>query len=249
MESLFYLKKTLSFFIEPYGFVLFLIFLGLFHLYRSKFSKAKFYLSSSFVLLFLFAYPPFSNFLVKTLENVYPKFEATDANISYIHVLGSGNNDDKTQPLSSIIGDASMKRVVEGVEIAKENPKAMMIFTGYEGDSTLPNAVINSQVAQMLGIKEDRIISNSKAKDTKEEVVFSKRVAGDKKLVVCTSAMHMLRAIKLFRDAGLDPIPAPTDFKRRDIHTYLMKPDIESFENTQMAIHEYIGLLWAMIVH
>jgi uncharacterized SAM-binding protein YcdF (DUF218 family) len=65
---------------------------------------------------------------------------------------------------------------------------------------------------------------------------------------VVSSATHLLRAIKLFKDQGLDPIPAPTDYKKRNIKTYLIKPDIETFKNSQIAIHEYMGLLWAATV-
>lgn len=246
MENFFTVKKILSFFIEPFGLILFLFALGLLHLYRNKFTKAKFYISFSFLLLFLFAYPPFSNFLVKGLEDVYPKFEPTDENISYIHVLGNGNNDDMTQPLSSIIGDTSLKRVIEGVELQKRFPNAKLIFSGYEGDTKLANGVVNSRMAQSLGVKESMIIVDSQARDTKDEVLFDKQGMGKKHFIVVTSAMHMLRAVKLFRDNGLDPIPAPTDFKRRNITTIWMKPDIQTLQNSQKAMHEYIGLLWAI---
>lgn len=247
MDTLFIVKKTLSFFIEPYGLILFFLLLGLLALFRRKLGKAKFFFSSAFVLLFFFAYPPFSNFLVKGLEDVYPKFEPANEKITYIHVLGSGNNDDTTQPLSSMIGDTSMKRVVEGVLLQKHYPGSKMIFTGYAGNTKLPNAIINSKIAQMLGVKEEDITTNSKAKDTKDEAVFAKRTAGEKPIIVVTSAMHMLRAVKLFRDQGLDPIPAPTDFKRQNITTYLMVPTVDSFKNSQMAMHEYIGMIWTIL--
>lgn len=247
MDTLFIVKKTLSFFIEPYGLILTFLLFGFFSLYGKKLGKAKFFILSAFVLLLLFAYPPFSNFLVKGLEDVYPKFEPENEKIAYIHVLGNGNNDDTTQPVSSMIGDVSMKRVVEGVLLQKHYENSKMIFTGYEGNTNLPNAMINARLAQMLGVKEEDITTNSKAKDTKDEAIFAKRTAGEKPIIVVTSAMHMLRAVKLFRDQGLDPIPAPTDFKRQNIKTYLMPPTVESLKNSQTAMHEYIGMIWTII--
>ena len=248
MDSLFILKKILSFFVEPFGFVLLLFFIGLFALYRGRFTKAKLYLSFSFILLFLFAYPPFSNLLVDNLEKIYPKYDTTDANISFIHVLGSGNNDDAEQPLSSMLNEASIKRVVEGVLLQKEYPKAKLIFTGYEGDTSVSNAEVNSKMALALGISSENMIINPKPKNTKEEVDFDKRIVDDKPFIVVTSATHMLRAIKLFKDQGMNPIPAPTDFKKCNIKTFLMKPDIQTFSNSQTAVHEYIGFLWAILV-
>jgi uncharacterized SAM-binding protein YcdF (DUF218 family) len=249
LDELFILKKMVSFFIEPLGFVLLLFFIGLYTLFRGHFTKAKLFLSFSFVFLFLFSYPPFSNILVQTIEDVYPKFDVKDANISYIHVLGNGNNDDVKQPLSSMLSDSSMKRVIEGVLIQKQYPKAKLIFTGYEGESTLANAQVNAKMAVALGISQKDMIINSKPKDTKEEVLFDKSIVGHNKFVVVTSATHMLRAVKLFRDQGLDPIPAPTDYKGRRLDTFWIKPDIDTFHNSQMAIHEYVGLLWAILVH
>jgi uncharacterized SAM-binding protein YcdF (DUF218 family) len=188
--------------------------------------------------------------LITNLEDVYPKFDVKDANISYIHVLGSGNNDDNvTQPVSSILNDASMKRVVEGVLIYKQCPKAKLIFTGYAGETTLANAQANAHMASLLGVDEKDMIINPVPKDTKEEVLFAKTIVGEKPFVVVSSATHLLRAIKLFKDQGLDPIPAPTDYKKRNIKTYLMKPDIETFRNSQIAIHEYVGLLWAAVLN
>ncbi len=249
MDTLFILKKTVSFFVEPFGFVLFLFLLGLYYLYRSRFTKAKIFLSFSFVLLFLFSYPPFSNLLVENLEEIYPKFDSTDTNISYIHVLGNGNNDDTTQPLSSMIGDTSLKRVVEGVLLQKNHPTAKLIFTGYKGDMTLANSDVNAKMALSLGVPTKDIIMNSKAQDTKEEALFAKSVVGKKPFILVTSATHMLRAVKLFRDNGLNPIPAPTDFKKQNIRSFWMKPDIKSFENSQVSMHEYIGLMWTILVH
>ncbi len=249
MDSLFILKKTVSFFVEPYGLVILFFFVGLYFLYKSRFTKAKIFLSFSFVLLFLFSYPPFSNLLVENLEDVYGKFETTDANISYIHVLGNGNNDDTTQPLSSMIGNTSLKRVVEGVLLQKKYSNAKLILTGYSSDSNISCAEINSQMVLALGVAKTDIIINPKPKDTKEEAIFAKSIVGDKPFILVTSATHMLRAVKLFRDNGLNPIPAPTDFKKQNIKSFWMKPDIESFENSQVAMHEYIGLMWTILAH
>ncbi len=249
MDNLFILKKIVSFFVEPLGFTLLLLFMGIFALYRGRVSKAKLYLSFTILFILLFSYPPFSNILVNNLEYVYPKFDEKDANISYIHVLGNANNDDMTQPISSMLSEASMKRVVEGVLIHKKYPNTKLIFTGYAGETDLANAQANAALARALGVDEKDMIINPAPKDTKEEVLFAKSIVGEKPFVVVSSASHLLRAIKLYKDQGLDPFPAPTDYKKRNIESYLMKPDMESFKNSQVAIHEYIGLLWAAFVH
>ncbi len=249
MEFLFFIKKFITFFVEPFGIVLFLFSLGLYFLYKSSYKKAKLFTFLSFLLLFLFAYPPFSNMLVTNLENQYPKFESTDLNVSYIHVLGNGNNDDYTQPLSSMVSAAGLKRVVEGVMIQKRYPGTKLIFTGYEGSTTLANAVVNSDIASALGVDKKMMIVNPKPHDTKEEALFTKSVVNDQPFILVTSATHMPRAMKLFKDLGMHPIPAPTDFAKQKIDSIFYKPNIEAFADSQRAIHEYIGILWAKLVH
>ncbi|MBU0633120.1 YdcF family protein [bacterium] len=249
MEILFFIKKFIAFFVEPFGMVLFFLTLGLFFLYKNSYTKAKLFTSLSFLLLFLFSYLPFSNMLVTGLESRYSKFESTDLNVSYIHVLGSGNNDDYTQPLSSMLGDSSLKRVVEGVIIQKRYPNAKLIFTGYEGATTLANAVVNSDLASSLGVKKEMMIINPQPHDTKEEVLFTKTIAKDEPFILVTSATHMPRSMKLFETFGMRPIAAPTDFKKMKVDSVFCAPSIVYFENSQIAVHEYIGILWANLVH
>jgi uncharacterized SAM-binding protein YcdF (DUF218 family) len=57
----------------------------------------------------------------------------------------------------------------------------------------------------------------------------------------------MPRAMKLFKSLGLNPIAAPTAFYKKEFSGYLREPDIDSLENSNMAIHEYVGILWSML--
>jgi uncharacterized SAM-binding protein YcdF (DUF218 family) len=69
-------------------------------------------------------------------------------------------------------------------------------------------------------------------------------------LILVTDALHMPRAMMLFRKAGLDPIPAPTNF----IIKYGKNPispdwwpspgNIEMFGK---AVHEYAGIVWGKV--
>lgn len=50
------------------------------------------------------------------------------------------------------------------------------------------------------------------AKDTWEEARQAAAFVRQKQLVLVTSASHMNRALKEFNDAGLTPLPAPTNY-------------------------------------
>lgn len=246
MEFGFFLKKFVTFFIEPLGLVLLLFAIGIYFLFVSKKSFAKLFLSMSFLFLLLFSYEPFSNTLVETLENQHQKYDYKHK-IKYIHVLGSGHNADNSQPLSSNIGSVGVKRVLEGVIIHKNTAGSKLIFTGYEGDTNISNAQMNANLAIALGVKKEDIIIGAEPKDTLEEALFTKSILGGEAFVLVTSATHMPRSMKLFKSLGLNPIAAPTAFYKKEFSGYLKKPDIDSLEYSKMAIHEYIGILWSML--
>jgi uncharacterized SAM-binding protein YcdF (DUF218 family) len=246
LEIGFFLKKFVSFFVEPYGMVLTLFVIGLYLLFMKKEGLAKGFLFAACALLFLFSYRPFSNALVKNLEEQYPKY-ALQQNIKYIHVLGNGHNTDATQPLSSQISSAGVKRVLEGIIIHKQIEGSKLIFTGYEGDTNISNAQMNASLAIALGVKPEEIIIEPKPKDTKEEALFTKSLVADAPFILVTSATHMPRAIKLFNSLGLYPIAAPSDFIKDEFKGFLVVPDVNSFCNSERAVHEYIGILWNKI--
>jgi uncharacterized SAM-binding protein YcdF (DUF218 family) len=181
--------------------------------------------------------------LVKNLEDRYTKYDYKQS-ITYIHVLGSGHNDDFTQPLSSMIGSDGMKRVLEGIIIYKKTPNSKLIFTGYAGNTSESTAQMNANLALALGVKQEDMIINPKPKDTAQEAEFTKTLVSDKPFVLVTSATHMPRSMKLFESLGLHPIAAPTAFRKKKINDYFPIPDAYSIVNAQVAMHEYIGMLW-----
>lgn len=243
MDIGFFLKKIVTFFVEPFGLISTLFFVGLVFLFLEKNRFAKLSLGASFMLLLLFSYDPFSNFLVKNLEDKYLKY-AYNTDIKYIHVLGSGHNTDPSQPISSNIGDAGIKRVLEGVLIHKNISGSKLIFTGYEGDTNTSNAQMNANLAMALGVDKDDIIIGEEPKDTLEEAYFTKNIVGESTFVLVTSATHMSRSMELFKSLGLNPVAAPSAFYKKEFDGYMKEPNIYSLRNSQMAVHEYIGILW-----
>ena len=246
MELGFFLKKFITFFVEPFGIVFTLLALGLIFLYIKKEQQAKILISLGFASLFLFSYPPFSNFLVQNLENQYPKYDYKQE-IQYIHVLGSGHNTDIMQPISSHVSDAGTKRVLEGVIIHKQIPSSKIIFTGYAGKTNRTNALMNSKLALALDVNKKDMIINGAPKDTKEEALFTKTLVGSEPFVLVTSATHMPRSMMLFKSLGLNPIAAPTAYYKSEFKGWLRAPNTSSFKISTTAMHEYIGIVWAKI--
>jgi uncharacterized SAM-binding protein YcdF (DUF218 family) len=244
IDVILFIKSFIKFIVLPYGIFYMLLIVGLFFLYKKKCFKAKIFLTMFFVLFTVFSYPPLTNLFITHLEETYPKYDYNNK-VSYIHVLGGGFKVDPFQPTSSLVGSSSAKRILEGVIIHKKMPNSKLIITG-----RIKYGDMYTKLAMELGVKKEDIIIYKDAKDTKEEAEFTKSIVGtNQKFALVTSASHMPRAIILFESLGLKPIAAPTDFKKYYFTTYFATLNVASIEALQIAVKEYLGILWAKITN
>ncbi|BCL59434.1 hypothetical protein DGMP_01270 [Desulfomarina profundi] len=104
-----------------------------------------------------------------------------------------------------------------------------------------------ARLAEALNVPRSDIAVMPDPTNTMEEARLLKPLLSGKKFVLVTSAFHMTRALKLFTAQGLNPIPAPVDFKILSRVPFSLKPSAKALQTSQIAIHEYLGLAWAWI--
>lgn len=244
---LFALKKLISAFLMPLSIGLFLFVIGLIYLLLQKQNRANFFMILAFLWTTLISYSPFSNTLIKPLENQYPSYIKVDKSINYVLVLGSGHTNNENLSDVSQLSKTALMRLSEGIRIYKELDNAKLILSGYEGDQKIPNALMMKKVAINLGVKEENIITQEKAKDTKEESNYAKETLKKEPFILVTSAAHMPRAMKIFEANWLNPIAAPTDYLAKRESEFLSIPKASNLKKTESAMHEYVGTLWHTI--
>lgn len=243
---MFLLKKVIAAFLMPLPIFFILSAIGFYLLRRGKRRRGKQLLGVAFVWIALLSYAPFTSQLLKPLESQYARWHADGTPVAYVHVLGFGHDSDGRLPLSSKPFASGLVRIVEGIAIYRQNPGAKLIFSGYEGEDEVSNARINADVAEALGVDPADIIVLKCPRDTAEEAAVVRKIAGDAKVALVTSAMHMPRAMLLFEKEDFNVIAAPTDFQTRRFEWYQL-PGAQGLRLSQLAFHEYIGLLWAKL--
>ena len=161
--------------------------------------------------LFLISYDPFANTVLKPLENQYPSLINLPTTAEYIVVLGNGHRSDDTRSRVSQHSQTALMRLSEGIRLYRQssNIKLSLLDT-VEDENT--HAFMQQQLAIELGVNEKDIIIDGAPKDTSEESQAVKKIVGHKPFVLVTSASHMPRAMKIFEDAWLNPVAAPTDY-------------------------------------
>ncbi len=227
---MFEFKQFISFFFSPLVIVFVLAFFGWLNAQsRRRQKRAKHFYMASFLWLFIISYQPVSSFLLLSLEERYARLENLPSNVDYIVALG---------------GD-SRGRSYEVLRLYQQNKKLKIITTGYH---PLRNgqAVYTTMLLADSGVNPDLIITKPEPRDTKEELDAIKKIVGKKPFVLVTAAYHMPRAIALFKKVGLKPIAAPTKFSDRSID-FGKVLDINAIRDLNIALHEYIGMLWYFI--
>ncbi len=238
IELGFILKKTLSSFLMPLSLGLIIWAIGLWYLYQKKIKKAQILISISFVWMLLISYAPIANTLLTPLEQKYPQLEKESygkivPRVEYIVLLG---------------GDAP-NRTWEALRLYHLLENTKIITTGHSIYDSVSDAQKAANLLTQSGIPSADILIYNKPKDTKEEVLAIKELLGHSPFILISSAYHLPRAIKLFKDKGLHPIPAPTDWKREHGDRVFSIPDAKQLYKTQRAWHEYLGVFWSNLVN
>lgn len=141
-------------------------------------------------------------------------------------------------------------RLSEGIRILRMYPGSKLILSGYSGGTEISQARMMAQVALALGVAKPDIILLETAQDTWEEAHQAAGFVGNKKLVLVTSASHMNRALGEFNEAGLEPVPAPTNYlAHSNIEQAWVKytPQAQYLEQTERYWHETLGTWWQKI--
>ncbi|MGF1762094.1 envelope biogenesis factor ElyC [Aliivibrio kagoshimensis] len=245
---MFELKKTLSSLLMPLPALLIIGILGLLLLwFTQRKTMASCLLSLSILGLFVLSFQPFSTSMLKPLEREFPTFLPTDEPIEYIMVLGNGHVvDDEISPVSEL-SRAALMRLVEAIRIYRMYPGARLILSGYDGGSSVSHARMMAKVALSLGVTKQSIVLLETARDTWEEARQAAVFVQNSRMVLVTSASHMPRAMYEFRSAGIEPIPAPTNYLA---HSAINQPWERYFpkalylEQSERYWYEKLGQWW-----
>jgi len=228
MEFLFILKKFISLFVMPLNFSLILMLIGIVFLYKKKYKLSKVFLTVSFIIICFIGYPQGANILLKPLESQYTTLKIIPTDVKYIVLLG---------------GDKK-NRAWEALRLYHNINDAKIITSGYSSTQKEPEAFKTARLLNSAGVKKSDIIIFPNPKDTKEEAIEIKKYLKEQKFILVTSASHMPRVMKIFNNVGLKPIPSATAYWIKDTDKVYTLTSGYSIMKSEMAIHEYVGILW-----
>jgi uncharacterized SAM-binding protein YcdF (DUF218 family) len=149
-------------------------------------------------------------------EHVYQPLNVTKSldgtQPTLIVVLGTGFNPDPELPPNSQVSSTFHSRLLEGVRILRQHPNSrLLVSIAGKADAETKRGFFD-QMIELLQLDPSRVSIMTEAESTADEADEASRQRKDEQIVVVSSAGHMMRAMKIFADKGLDPIPAPSEF-------------------------------------
>ena len=211
----FWLKKFISSFLLPLPLGMLCLTVGLVLLFmnRAKRTRITFLLAGFFIIL-IFSLNPVSFAMIDHLQAQYKPLIHPPAYATKIIVLGGGVRGKKSYPPNLTLGPGSLSRLAEGVRLFKlmqknhVNPK--LILSGGRVYLAPASSGKMRNTAVMFGVRKKIFILENGSRDTHDEAMYMRKIAGKKPFILVTSAFHMPRAMALFKHLGMRPIAAPT---------------------------------------
>ena len=189
---------------------------------------------------------PIGAALTLPLETRFPAWTSTQGAPTGMIVLGGAINPEVSAAHGQIALNGSAERLTAAVALAREYPNARIVFSG--GNPNLiggrPEGDFALRFFEEVGVPRDRVIVESQSRHTVENAIFSKRLIAPKpseRWLLITTAMHMPRAVGVFRQVGFQVEPYPVDYQLTGWRA-LRALGSGSMGRTDAAVHEWLGL-------
>jgi uncharacterized SAM-binding protein YcdF (DUF218 family) len=162
------------------------------------------------------------------------------------------------QPAISLDG-ASANRLLYAAQLYRERDAPLVIVSGGElpwFKHIAPMSQGMADVIERMGVPRSAIIQEGASANTYENAVDVAAIVKARhidRVLLVTSAMHMPRALALFKHQGIEAIPAPCDFTSFapeagastmswQAAAISLVPNADSLGATTMAVKEFLGI-------
>ncbi|MFA5362365.1 MAG: YdcF family protein [Candidatus Omnitrophota bacterium] len=203
-------------------------------------------------LLFMMSFGPAANLLVYSLESGFPPLPSEElSRVDVMVILGGGivnSGGFRAQPEAAA---ATYARVFNGVEVFKKSNAGVLVLSGggiVRRDET--EAAVMKKLAMSLGVSDDRLILETKSRNTGEQAAEVKdlvSLSGKSRIGVVTSSIHMARSLRAFKKVfprnAVVAVPVQYMYSPFKWSYKCFIPSAEAFVSSTAALHEWIGLL------
>ncbi len=191
-----------------------------------------------------------AGFWLSPLESRFPPPNNLPAGVDGVIVLGGALDVKRSHRRGRPELNEAADRVIGLLELARRYPEARVVFTGGTAallDDRHREADLIPNLLDRMGGTADRLVLERDSRNTHENAVFSKALAGPRPgetWILVTSAFHMPRAVGVFRRGGWEVIPYPVDYRSIGRPDWTSPPDlVRGLAEVSLAAKEWVGLI------
>jgi uncharacterized SAM-binding protein YcdF (DUF218 family) len=240
-----FLSKLLDLLLAPLTWGLLLLAAGLLLWRRGRASGAL--VGLAIAVLYLFSTEGMADRLMHHAEASAPKTFRADATYDAVIVLGG-----LVDPVASrATGNAELTeaadRIVRTLELVQAGTARNVLVSGgliVQPPGEPSEAERLAAKLRQWGVPADRIVVETRSRNTRENAVESTRVVAERgwrNLLLVTSAAHMPRALGCFRKVGLKPDALPVDYRAGGARAGGWLPRVSALLKSTDAIRELAG--------
>ena len=197
---------------------------------------------------------PVADRLIGSLESQNAPLAKGQPDAGAIVILGSGLATDAAEYGGDTASDRTLIRTRYGAVLARQYGLPVLVTGGRPLKARRSEAEVMADILQHefgVAVRWQEAASM----DTAENAALSAallKAADIRRIVLVTHAFHMPRARRLFEQAGLEVIPAPTAFFTHPHATWEpieFLPQAYALRTSYYALHEWLGLAWISLTH
>ena len=245
-----FVTKVLSLFLHPLSLGLLLVVAGaILRSWRHWLGLAV--VTAGGLVLWIPSTPTFSDWLRGTLEARYPPMPVEQIpTADAVVILGGSVGAPRPPRVYPDLNEAA-DRVWHAARLYRAGKAPLLIASGGAQPWEDPR-YREAQVMQTLlvdwGVPADSVLLESGSANTYQNATHTVALVatrGFDRVLLVTSALHMRRALATFRSAGVDAVPAATDYQVAEANRTVLDltPNAGALAGSTAAIREYVGYL------
>lgn len=184
------------------------------------------------------------------LEQLYP-YKPPEAlpTAEAIVVLGGSTAGNRLNWFEPYDRNRTISRVDTAAQLYHAGRAPLVIVSGAALDGSVSEAQIMANSLRQQGVPESAIVQESRSLTTYENAVYTASLLNEKKLnhvLLVTSALHMPRAMGVFRKQQIDAVPAgspPQIVVPDDPAFSFWQPNAHVLSASRSILKEYVGML------
>ncbi len=248
------ITRSLETLLFPPASIIVLLVIGLLLLRRHR-RWALALVSIALLGLYVLSLPLTAGRLVRSLE-IYPALQSQDLKnnkAEAIVVLGAGRYPDAPEYGGDTVSTGGLERLRYAVHLHKLTGLPLVVSGGSPFGEPVPEAVLMKE-SLVNDFQISAVWVEDQSRNSAENAFFTKALLekrGIHHIYLVTHAWHMPRAVRIYEQTGLTVTPAPSMFAtsrgNRGVLDWL--PAAGALEDTCMALHEKLGMLWYQLRH